>query len=302
MAHITRHNFKRLGVENTTSLPIKIYRSDRDPILHNDSMIDYWFTDLEINQLLLLKALVDSDYDRYGGVLKLIHIITPEDDYSWVYKPIPPAFHEEENCPLMKNNYENFRFPANFNELYKKDVVEYFRIWFKQEGEELLRTDERKFKNYVESRWPGKYQEDVYFQINWQDFIDSQTKAINSGKELIANPKISDVIREIDALKRKFIVFKDKLPLVQRKYLLKYMRRIYKIKKKEYDKEDQGMSDGDKKELKNNIEKFQEEFKYPMLDYLLFYYSLKAGNADLQFEKTILEQFGFRSCSYCYPR
>ena len=86
-------------------------------IRYDDSFIDNWFSDLEINQILLLKALIDGDYNRYGGVLDLLRIMTPGDDYTWLHKPIPPAFHENKDCPFMHSNYENFRFPANFKEL-----------------------------------------------------------------------------------------------------------------------------------------------------------------------------------------
>ena len=62
------------------------------------------------------------------------------------------------------------------------------------------------------------------------------------------------------------------------------------------------ISDSDKRELRGNFDIFLKIFKYPMRYCLLIYYSLQAGNTELQFEKTMLEELGFRSCSYCYPR
>jgi len=39
-----------------------------------------------------------------------------------------------------------------------------------------------------------------------------------------------------------------------------------------------------------------------MRSYLLIYYSLQAGNIDLQLKDTVLDALGFRPCSHCYPK
>ena len=232
MAYITRHNLERLGVEDPKKLPIGIYRSDRNPILYDDSFIDNWFSDLEINQILLLKALIDGDYNRYGGVLDLLRIMTPGDDYTWLHKPIPPAFHENKDCPFMHSNYEDFRFPANFKELYGIEVVEYFRKWFKQEGEKILHENQERFKAKVESHWPGKNKDGDYYRINWQEFIDSQVKGDNSGVDSLPNPKIRDIVEGINKLKEEFNYFQNRLLSKQKEYFFRYIQRTYIINEK----------------------------------------------------------------------
>jgi len=68
MAYITKANLNKLGVKDYERLPIMICRTDGEPILYDDDVIDNWFSDLEINQILILKALIDEDYNRYGDI------------------------------------------------------------------------------------------------------------------------------------------------------------------------------------------------------------------------------------------
>lgn len=176
IAYITRHNFGRLGIKDPKDLPIEIYHSGREPILYNDSLIDNWFSELEINQLLVLKALIDNDYNRYGNILNLICIITPQDNYSQVNKPSSPAFHKHEDCPFMHSDYENYTFPANFKEIYGENGIDNFRNWFKQEGEKKLNDNPQSFLNSTTARWPGKKVDGIYYPINWEYFVDSKEK------------------------------------------------------------------------------------------------------------------------------
>lgn len=302
MAYITRHNLERLGVEDPKKLPIGIYRSDREPILYGDSSIDNWFSDLEINQILILKALIEEDYNRYGGVLKLIYIMTPEDSYTKVYKPTPPAYHKNIDCPFMHSDYRNFEFPANFKEIYGIEAVEDFRKWFKKEGEGLLSEDSQKFYNHVTLYWPGKKKDGQYYQINWQSFIDSEENNSNSGVDSLSNPKIRDIIEGINKLKEEFNYFQNRLLSKQKEYFFRYIQRTYIINEKKYSIRDSDISENDKKELINNLNKFLKKFKNPMRSYLLIYYSLQAGNIDLQLKDTVLDALGFRPCSHCYPK
>jgi hypothetical protein len=160
--------------------------------------------------------------------------MTPKDDYSKLYKPMLPAFHKNTNCPFIHSDYDNFTFPANFKELYGEDTVEYFRKWFKKEGENLLRKDEEKFSNYVTARWPGKRKEGTYYQINWKDFIKSEEKNNNSGIDDIDsyNHSIEPIMKAINNLKIDFKVFQNNLPPEQKKYFLRYIRRTYVSNKK----------------------------------------------------------------------
>ena len=186
--------------------------------------------------------------------------------------------------------------------IYGIEVVEYFRKWFKQEGEKILHENQERFKAKVESHWPGKNKDGDYYRINWQEFIDSQVKGDNSGVDSLPNPKIRDIVEGINKLKEEFNYFQNRLLSKQKEYFFRYIQRTYIINEKKYSIRDSDISENDKKELINNLNKFLKKFKNPMRSYLLIYYSLQAGNIGLQLKDTVLDALGFRPCSHCYPK
>lgn len=298
MAYITEYNFSRLRLIQTSNLKIIVNRIYGEPILCEDEEIDSWFSDIEINQLLIWKALIENNPNKYGDVLKLISIPEPKDDFRYAYKPTKPSYHKDKDCEFLYSNYNNFELPVGLLEAYGEEGVKKFREWFKLKGEDLVKKGKNEqFLTFVESVWGDKKDNNGYIiQVNWEEFIRVQEK--NSGvAEPQGNPSLLEIISEIELLKIKFRGFRNKLSERQKQLFDKYISKSYLYSKKY--KIPGYLSEEEEGELRKNLENFSKDFKCPMRDHLIAYYALVAGNYDLRFEDNLLRALGFKPCAHC---
>lgn len=237
----------------------------------------YFFSKYEENALLAIQELLKNPEYYF----KDIYVpYKPEDTYTLVYEGQKPSYHKYACCPRLQSDYQNFEIPIKIIE-QGNDQVQEFRRWF--ETVKHLLDNPEIFAMRLHSRWG----------------IVTNPKAINrenSGITIVENYTIKEIEEKIDELIKaagRFYYDNNKNTTILKQFS-KLTNLAYKSEP--INRNDTGYSDSVVKEL---LKFYDEEYKKPLKKYLIEYYRLKF-NPNIKMEGYLLEQLGFRPCSYCH--
>jgi len=204
--------------------------------------------------------------------------IVTSDSFKFVFEEQQPAFHSDNNCPNLLNDFENYLIP----ELIKQNKKEMeYRNWFK----ENIRLTERKILTDLFK--------DIHF-TRWNClplFVDYE----NSGAIEYMILNVDEIEKNIDT-----ILVNTKL-YIENSLITKNVISMLGKRSYAYNKLETLPLDGlfyDKDTISEVLKTFEIEYKRPLVSLLKEYYRIKY-NPNLVFEENILTGLGFRQCKVC---
>lgn len=267
MVYITRYNADRI-INN-----IDIKKFDIKEELYKARL--YMISPSEVKKLIAYKSLMKGRQDVMDVFKK---IKKNKDTHSFVKETDHPSYHMDKDCSRLNSNYENYRIPKEI-EYQGKDAVKEFRKWYR-DRKELLEFDPEMFYEQLQDSYGIKELEKVEYD--------------NSGVKEFENCTVEELEKQIDILKRecdKFYHNPNNKPI-----LSKFLYRLDLADPyKEIPSNKIGKTD---KEIKAVLAKFRDEYKKPLVKLLKLYYCAKY-NPNLEYDKNILEQLGFKPCTEC---
>lgn len=269
MAYITLSNSKRL----LRSIDLKQFENLAGQVYKKDI---YFLSSREKSILIGIRELLKDPNNFAIEFYKPIEVV---DSFKYVIEEHQPAYHSDNSCSRLQSNFKNFEIPEEIK-AKGPDGVKAFRQWFKANLHLLDKPDA--FVARLQSQWG----------------IVTNPKAIdysNSGAEDYSNLNLEELEIKIDEILRaagKY--FKDnpeEQGLIKRYGKLTFLAYVHG----DIYKNDTGLND---QELKDFLKYYDQTFKQPIKELLLQYYRV-LYNFHMTFEGSLLEKFGFRSCTFC---
>lgn len=300
--YITKSNAAKI-IKNIDLSKVEIVD---DLYKEKNRILNAMFNKYEKHELLAFKKLMEDS----EAFMKEIYekIILHEDTYWWIYEENnSPAYHLDSGCPLLMSNFKNYKIPASIrfkgimrdksieaislNELTEKEKktvefnVNFYREWWKKEGEMLFLKDKDLFLMHVNASFTP---EPRIREI-------TEFEAVNSGIEEMNNSNLDEIENKIDQL----ITESGKYYYESEKHavILRYYARMtnYLYNNKPIPSKDTGYSN---EEIIEVLKDYDKRFKFPLKNYLKEYYRRK-NNPELKMEEALLAQLGFRPCGKC---
>ncbi|MFX1708103.1 hypothetical protein PV783_29335 [Chitinophaga sp. CC14] len=237
----------------------------------------YFFNRYEQKVLLVIQEIL-MDPDNFVGLY--YQAIVTKDTFKYVYEGIPPAYHKSKECPKLHANFKNFEIPSEIRDKGENEVMR-FRTWFK-ENKHIFDTDLKRFLELLE----------LYFYVRIPPNSIDQG---NSGMLEIQNYSIEQLETEIDNIIKGAgrVYYADE---TNTRILRKYSKLTFLAYKQEaIPDNDTGYSDEAVKAL---LKAYDLEFKRPLKNLLREYYKTKY-NPELAFKGELLDNLGFKSCTFC---
>lgn len=291
MAYITQANYKRIFRENLDSKKIISDQELSQMILCED------IPDTELNMLnkperralLAFKKFVqcpdiavDSQYRKANT----------EDTKTYVFEYNYPAYHNSPTCDHLLKDFDGILLPDSIRD-GGEEVIAQYREWYRDHISWLEEGDTKRSNFYLLIH--------AIFGVRKEDIQEVHYK--NSGVTSIETQE-KNVLMELKNLLQKWQDW-----VSNENDLEEFDKRCFVLEKSYqgklafmYNKEEKlNWGKYPDSEIRPILETIQVEFKQPLERLLRDYYMVKY-NPELEVEKGLLDQLGFRQCSYCYPQ
>lgn len=267
-AYITKANAKRL-VNNLDISNIDVNKEI--------FKIEFkWFNDYEVRNLLAFRLLFENPivfFEQYM-VRKAV------DTKQYIYEGNLPSYHYSSDCGRLRSTFSNFKIPEEIKSKGDDKIAE-FRIWF-IDNVESLENNPDYFMERMRMRFNLKVRPE---EVNYN----------NSGVNNFNNLNLNELESQITSL----IIRANEYcsSSVKTQVILSNFGKISYIhrKKKSLSHNSTGFSNSD---IWIVLEKFDSDFKEPIIDLLREYYRVKY-NPEMKFEGKLLSQLGYKFCKKC---
>ena len=267
-AYITKANAKRL-VNNLDISTIDINKEI--------FKIEFkWFNDYEVRNLLAFRLLFENPivfFEQYI-VRKAV------DTKQYIYEGNLPSYHYSSDCGRLRSTFNNFKIPEEIKCQGDNKIAE-FRIWFIENIESLENN-------------PDFFMERMRMRFN----LEVRPEAVNysnSGVNDFYNLNLNELESQITSLiirANEFYTSSVEIQVILSNFgKISY---IYKNKKSP-NHNSTGFSNS---AIWNVLEKFDINFKEPIIQQLREYYRVKY-NPEMKFEGELLSQLGYKLCKQC---
>jgi hypothetical protein len=227
---------------------------------------------LSTPELALLEAYKEVLADLEES-LAIYEKIIKRDTHKYVYEGIAPAYHISHECERLKSDFVNYEIPkiieGNFDEITK------FRQVFRDNVKTIKdgKADLARLRINIAMGW----------DINYPSISDVDFK--NSDSEIFINDDLSDIEHQISKIMFDADVFRNSDPEIS--------HTIDKL----------GYGTHKRKESSDPDHPLYRWHNYKTeLKHLIQTYFRVKLNPNLKFEGRILEELGFRPCSFCSGR
>lgn len=235
-----------------------------------------WFSEYEIRGLLAFRLLFENPELFFQQYVKR----KPIDNKQYIFEGKLPSYHSNPNCGRLLSKFHNYKIPEEIKILGDEKINE-FRRWF-VENMDSYEKDPNFFVERMRMRFNLEKRPEV---VNYD----------NSGIETIENLNLEELDKAITSKINEAEFFyksseKNKIILDNfGKFAFIYKeRKTPKNNNTNYSNE----------EIWDVLQKFEQEYKGPIIKLLREYYRVKY-NPEIKFEGKLLEQLGFNLCSQC---
>ena len=233
-----------------------------------------WFNKGELRKLKAFEML----FTKPDLFLSSYTALKPRDNESEFVFRSNSAYHESENCSKLHSDFSNIKIP---NEI-------------------IISGQKQKFiqfcKDYFELS--QKYPDQFRLRLKWEFNITNEifVNYENSGYLSIENMTLMEVEKIIQ---KKIIDFNNwiresriNLQVVEYFGLQSFNYKWPEKLNLQY------ISTKNKKEIIEILKHFEINIKQPLIELFINYYRMK-NNKELSFDSNLLEELGFKACSYC---
>lgn len=248
----------------------------------------YFFNELERNRLLAFY----NFYKNPGLFTQKYQKIESKDNFEFLWEGGMPAYHKDNSCEKIHSSFRNFRIPEKIRNQGHDAVLKFKKLAKEANKNNVLNENSAAFMESMRIEFNEPYLSEI-----------EPVKYDNSGQDFIENIRLEELENKIDELfigVNKFICDKDdyvhKLITWYDKYTycatkgLPFPQGAHPFDEKLGTSED---------ELRMILKSFENKFKVPIANLLKEYYRIRF-NPDLLFEGELLEQLGFKKCSFCF--
>ena len=224
-----------------------------------------WFNDYEVRNLLAFRLLFENPivfFEQYI-VRKAV------DTKQYIYEGNLPSYHYSSDCGRLRSTFSNFKIPEEIKSKGDDKIAE-FRIWF-IDNVESLENNPDYFMERMRMRFNLKVRPE---EVNYN----------NSGINNFNNLNLNELESQITSLiirANEFYTSSVKIQVI----LSNFGKISYST----------GFSNSD---IWNVLEKFDNNFKEPIIQQLREYYRVKY-NPEMKFEGELLSQLGYKLCKQC---
>lgn len=266
MSYITKNNARQLEFQVNRDEISKIELQD----LYKLSL---WMLTKKEQQWL---AAARMFYENPEFYIDHIHQkVEKKSDPNLVYVGGTPAYHEKQDCELLKQDYVNYEIPVEIVGR-GEGAVNAFREWWKSE-EQLLQSNPNRFLEKMSIRWLLKNPPSL-----------QSITADNSGIQTYSNPDIAVVEAEIDNTLRSMNEIRKKHPAL----IEKFGKRTFAVRNGSITIEDPS-------DLKILDE--WDDKKSSLKQKLRLFFQLRF-NPDLEIHGSLMQALGFKRCKRCHDR
>lgn len=272
MAYITISNAKKI-IQKIDEFAFK------DIIEEVYSREIYCLSSREIANLKGIRELF-KDLDNF--ILVYYKPIKIKDSYRYVTPENQPSYHKDNNCERLTSNFLNIEIPLIIREEGVESVLK-FREWYKSKN--FKDHDAEYYINELTKKFPQ------VGEINPKSIEHN-----NSGVETIQDYSLFGLEKEIDKLLKDSDDYFTDNPIL-RNIIYRYQKMTFLAYIDGPLKNNRsGMND---QELKEFLKSYDAGFKTPLKNRLIEYFKIKL-NPEMEFKGFLLEQLGFRPCSFCF--
>ena len=243
-----------------------------------------YLTGSMLGNLWKLNGLKSEDFLKKKFILKNYH-----DPKTHINPPSVPAYHLNESCPFLKNDYFNWPIPQ---EIKNKGLEDEYRTWFKDYVELLKRNTvagEERFRREHNKKWGFFYKgKTIHLENSGKEmWLSNSKKEVQEKLELWyakLNKWLTNDLMNGNDLFREYL---SRYPKIQKD---KHQSRRIKVVAEEYGDDLDTVLDW--------LEYYRKEFQWPLRAILedLIYFDLTEDN---MWDEVIVEKMGLRPCSKC---
>jgi hypothetical protein len=239
----------------------------------------YFLASWELKKLRAAKIL----YENFEIFVKEYYQpLDNSDTFTYVFEGGQAAYHSINTCERLSSNYTNFKIPESIKSKGKEEVMK-FRAWFKAN------------RQLLEDR-----QDIFYLHLTAIFGVEALqvTSTSNSGTKIKENYDLKELEQHInDYIRREYEYIKN--PNTPEKDILLSFRKLTYLayNKKPIKNNNTNFSDD---EIRTFLLAYDRDYKKPIIELLTEYYRVK-NNPRMVFQGHLLEQLGFKPCSYCFP-
>ena len=240
----------------------------------------YFLAPWEIKKLRVTKILFEN-FETF--VKEYYQPLENEDTLTYVFEGGQSAYHSSNTCERLNSNYTNFKIPQSIRDKGEEEVKK-FRKWF-YNYKPLLDMQEGKDMFYSQ-----------LFKTFGVEEVEKTSSTSNSGTSIKKNYDLKELEQTIDDYIRREYEYVKNPNTPEKDILLSFRKLTYLAYNKKPIKNNNTKFSDD--EVKDFLRAYDINYKKPIMELLVEYYRVK-NNPNLVFEGKLLEQLGFKPCSYC---
>jgi hypothetical protein len=233
-----------------------------------------WFNKGELRKLKAFEMFFSKPDLFLSSYIKL----KPRDNENLYVFKSNSAYHEDKDCSKLHSDFKNIKIP--------REVIlsgkEHKFIQFCKDHSELSQNYPDQFQ--LRLKWE--------FNINTEVFVHYE----NSGYISIENMKLPELESLIE---KKILEFNN---WVQKSRINQLVISNFGLQSFNYKWPEklnlEFISIKNKEEIIEILKHFEINIKQPLIELFINYYRMK-NNKDLSFDSNLLEELGFKACSYC---